>query len=106
MATAYRRGYNFEDRCRRALEGQGYVVVRSAGSKGPADLVAMRGGVTLLVQCKLDRRLMGRGERLALLEAAARAGAIPVLAEREKKRGPIRWVRLDGEGNAEGLVEG
>ena len=104
MATAYRRGYNFEDRCRKALERLGYVVVRSAGSKGPADLVALRDGVVLLVQCKLDHGLFDAKERIKLLETASLAGAIPVLAEREKERGPINWTRLDGGKDVEGLA--
>ena len=103
MATNYQRGYNFEYRCRKELESKGFFVVRSAGSKGPADLVAIREGKVLLVQCKLDEGLINAKERDKLLDVAAKTFTVPVLAEREKPRGPINWVRLDGEENVDGL---
>lgn len=48
----YRRGAAFELRVAKALEEDGYFVVRSAGSHGAADLVALKLGEVLLVQCK------------------------------------------------------
>ncbi len=49
--TNYERGRDFEYRVKRALEGLGFVVVRCAGSK-PVDLVALRPGRVLFVECK------------------------------------------------------
>lgn len=41
MSKQYRHGYEVESRCRELLRERGAVVVRSAGSKGLADLVAI-----------------------------------------------------------------
>jgi Holliday junction resolvase len=64
--TQYERGANFERRVKRWLEGQGYFCVRSAGSKGPVDLVAVGPYETVLVQCKKGGR-MSPEERNELL---------------------------------------
>lgn len=49
----YRKGTDFERVVKYYLEGEGYFVVRSAGSHGPVDLVAMKADTpTMLVQCK------------------------------------------------------
>ena len=51
--SRYRKGSDFERFVKYQLEEEGYFVVRSAGSHGPADLVALKGGFpTMLVQCK------------------------------------------------------
>jgi Holliday junction resolvase len=84
----YQRGAAFERRCIKALEAQGALfVVRVAGSKGPADLVAfyaprwstMRPSIEL-VQCKNGKRGMTRAERFALTEIARQTGCMPVEA--------------------------
>jgi Holliday junction resolvase len=85
------RGDYHEHRTRDALDADGWVVVRAAGSLGPADLVALQaGGHPLLVSCKTRHRI-SPGERLALIRVAKQAGATPILAWR-KDRG---WVQLD-----------
>lgn len=48
----YAKGANFERALAHALRSRGIWVVRSAGSKGPADLVAWCGGRKALIQCK------------------------------------------------------
>ena len=51
--THYRKGTDFERRVKHELEDAGWFVVRSAGSHGPVDLVAIRAGSpTMLIQCK------------------------------------------------------
>ena len=64
--TAYRRGARLEYLARDVLRQQGYVVVRSAGSHGPFDLVAVNGRAVLLVQVKQK----GQSIRLALEQLA------------------------------------
>ncbi|MEM4275125.1 MAG: restriction endonuclease [Candidatus Nitrosocaldaceae archaeon] len=49
---AYLKGRTFEYKIKRYLEGKGYYVLRSAGSKGPLDLIAIKGKEILLIQCK------------------------------------------------------
>ena len=92
-----RRGDYFERRTMAAFRAQGWLVIRSAGSYGPADLWAARSGRLLLISCKLDGKLPKR-EREALLDAADGAGADAVLAHRGARPGvklPPGWVGLD-----------
>lgn len=49
VKKAYRKGARYERRAREELEAKGYCVVRSAGSRGAADLVAVK---VLYVQVK------------------------------------------------------
>lgn len=74
------RGDYFERRTRAALEAEGWLVVRAAGSFGVADLVALRRHYTpRLISCKTSHRLP-RKEAVALADAAARAGCWGILA--------------------------
>jgi Holliday junction resolvase len=80
--TNRQRGDYLERQARAALESCGWYVARSAGSLGPADLVALRAGFRpLLVACKTNGRI-GPGERAAIVDAATLAGARPMLAAR------------------------
>lgn len=88
--TNRQRGDYFERQTRDALQDVGWIVTRSAGSHGVADLVALRAGNTpLLVSCKLDGRI-GPEERGVLLKYADAAGARPVVALRPRRG----WVAL------------
>lgn len=91
------RGDYFERQTRDALEGEGWIVLRSAGSLGPADLVALRAGQpTMLVACKTNGRI-GPAERATLADAATIAGAQPVLACRTQRGWvDLHDVRADG----------
>ena len=52
--SQYARGANFERKVKELWEDRGYFVVRSAGSKGPVDLVAIAYEYRpILIQCKL-----------------------------------------------------
>lgn len=85
------RGDYFERRTKAALESHGWVVIRAAGSKGPADLWAARSGYNLLlISCKL-RGQLPRRELHLLCDVAEQAGAYGVLA-RWLKPG---WVGLE-----------
>jgi Holliday junction resolvase len=57
----YVRGRAFEYRVKKELETKGYMVVRSAGSKSPFDLVAISLKVQypdiMLVQCKYGAKI-------------------------------------------------
>ena len=81
----YRKGRALEYAVKRHLEEQGYFVVRSAGSRGPADLVALKNGEILLIQCKKDGHL-SKDEAYELLEAARVAGGKAVLAYPDGRR--------------------
>lgn len=100
-----RRGVDLERQVRDDLEGRGWLVIRPAGSKGAADLVAHRfDRDPLFVQVKTGG-YMKPAERRALLEVAAQAGGVPLLADRQqhredRRRTFIRYQRLvDAGGN-------
>ena len=52
MVKTYAKGCRLENRARTILEKQGYYVIRSAGSKGLIDLVAIRWNQVKLIQVK------------------------------------------------------
>lgn len=90
------RGDYFERQAKDALVGDGWIVVRSAGSFGIADLVALRAGrAPLLISCKLGGRI-GREERRQLIEACVRADAMPIVAMR-KRRGHVLFCTVRGD---------
>lgn len=58
-ATNYERGRNYEYRCKKKLEADGWTVLRTAGSHGAADLVCYLpqwhpSFPVQFVQCKLS----------------------------------------------------
>jgi Holliday junction resolvase len=95
--TARARGDYFERQTREALREAGWIVIRSAGSYGPADLIAVRRNSmdrahVLLISCKVDGRI-GPAERAALLDACDQAAAEPLVASRPSK-GSITLMSL------------
>lgn len=95
--TAYRRGYDAERRVAAALTAEGYYVLQSRGSHGPADLAAIKAGQILLVQVKggnADDAMLGTWVN-ALYNLAAAAGAVPVIAD-YPRRGRLRFRRITG----------
>lgn len=79
--TQYQLGRSFEYRTRDLLKESGYYVVRSAQSKGLIDLVAMKMGRVLIVQCKRGG-LLDKGEWDALFSLGSEIGATPIFTER------------------------
>lgn len=101
MATNYSRGADFERRTARNMESFGYVTVRSAGSHSPADIIALRGGDAVAIQCKRDGRL-DPDEWNEFWEWCRKGGAIPILASKGPRGSGIIYSRLtsrkDGRG--------
>jgi Holliday junction resolvase len=85
----YHRGRDLEHRVRTELRKQGYEVLRTAGSKSKVDLVALKPGQILFVQCKRSGALPP-AEWNGLWDLARMAGAVPVLAE-QLTRGRKYW---------------
>lgn len=92
--TNYANGSAFERKVARLLSDDGYLVIRAAGSHGEADLVAIKPGQILLVQCKTSGRL-DPGEWNAFYSAADSVGAVPLLAHRPAPGQVVYW-RLTG----------
>lgn len=90
------RGTAFERRCRKILEAAGYQAVRSAGSHGPADLIAMRQGETAFIQCQMWDHV-STAEWNEFRRLALAAGVTPVWVFAKSKKGepfkePLWWV--------------
>lgn len=81
--TQYRRGTDFERKVKAMLTEDGYLVVKAGGSKGVADLVAIKPGQVLLISCKLGGpSAVPRLEWNAFLKAGDDSGALAVVASR------------------------
>src|SRR3954470_5900812 len=96
-ARRYERGADLERRIVAALTRDGYWCARVAGSRGVADVVAIKPTDVVLVQAKRDGRL-GPDDRARLLTTARLAGAIPVLASAGPGGRGIIYRELKGPG--------
>lgn len=63
----------------------GFFVVRAAQSK-PIDLVCLRDGKSVLVECKAGTSFLGKERKRELLDLAQRTGAVIVLAKRKRRK--------------------
>jgi Holliday junction resolvase len=95
--SMYRVGRAFEYRTRDYLKSIGYIVMRSPGSRSPVDLVAIKRGGVLLVQCKRGGALPV-GEWNALYRMATSSGSVPVMARMpEASTRGIEFFLMTGE---------
>jgi len=74
-----------EYRVRDIFRRNGFFVIRAAQSK-PIDLVCLRNGKSVLVECKAGSSFLGKERRQELLELAQRAGSAVVLARRRRRK--------------------
>jgi Holliday junction resolvase len=103
-----RQGANFELQVLHDLEPHGYTCLRSSGSRGAVDVVAVSTDMAVLgarmnaghhlifIQCKITNPVIPPGERRALLRMAACANARPVVAHRVDGR--VHYRELTGAG--------
>ncbi len=95
--AAYRKGSAFENAVEVALASAGWLVVRSAGSHDPVDLIAwVRGGADgarriVAVQCRVDG-VIGPNERTAA--AAFCYGLTAEIYAAKRGRAGMVYVRL------------
>ncbi len=80
----YEAGRRLEYRVRDIFRKQGFLVIRAAQSK-PIDLVCMKDGRSMLIECKAGRSFLGEDRRKELLSLSDQAGAVMVLARRRKR---------------------
>ena len=74
--------------------GFGYECLRSSGSRGKVDVVAVSEDgprhcykyppAVLFIQCKITNPVIRPAERLALMDLALRGGALPIIAHKAK----------------------
>lgn len=81
----YEMGRRLEYRVRDMFRRHGFFVVRAAQSK-PIDLVCLRDGKSVLVECKAGTSFLGKERKRELLDLAQRAGAVIVLAKRRHRK--------------------
>jgi len=86
LPSPYARGRSAEYLVKGMLEDQGYLVIRSAASHTPIDLIAAKDGEVLAIQVKKGR--IARKDKIQLIKWAKQFGAKPILAT---KRG-VRWI--------------
>ncbi len=80
----YEIGRRLEYRIRDLFRKKGYFVIRAAQSK-PIDLVCLRNGRSVLVECKAGSSFLGKERRRELLDLAKQAGAAVILAKRKRR---------------------
>ena len=97
----YRAGRDFEYQVKRNLAANGYEIFRMAGSKTKVDLIAIKPGEALFVQCKRDGRI-GPDERTELVRLARFIDATALLAYKPGVRQPLAYAKLiDATGDRE-----
>ncbi len=94
---SYAKGRRFEWLVRDDLYANGYEGIRAAGSKGGSkvDLIAVKPGQLVFVQCKDDGKLPP-AEWDRLVEVSGWVDAVPVLAAKGGRGQGIVYTRLLG----------
>lgn len=93
----YVNGYNFERLTKKKWEEKGFYVIRSSGSHGIADLVALCAGssgnpMVYLIQCKTKGKISLQ-DRESLKNTASGIGATAVLVYRDEyKKYTEEWL--------------
>lgn len=94
--TNYEKGRRFEYRVRDMFKEHGFVVIRAAKSK-PVDLVCLKKGTSILVECKIRKSSLGKNGKEVLLNMAKISKAVPVLAYREKRKVKLLNVETNNQ---------
>jgi len=90
--TKYEKGRRFEYRIRDLFKEHGFVVIRGAQSK-PVDLVCLKDGTSILVECKTRKSSLSKNGKKQLMELAEVSKAIPILAYKEKRK--VKLLNLE-----------
>lgn len=107
LSSMYRLGRALEYRVRDKLKVNGYVAMRSPASKSPIDIIGIKPGQVLFIQCKRGGALVPK-EWNAIYDLAMSAGAIPVMAEQPYPRCIKFWrmtARKDGSRRRQPMEE-
>jgi Holliday junction resolvase len=100
--TNYNRGRAFEYKVRDLFRESGYYVIRSAGSKGIADLVAIKNesgwsmNETCFIQCKKSGKLNGI-EKKDMIDLCSKLAVTPILARYKEKKIELIELRENEE---------
>ena len=78
-ASSKKKGLRYEYEVKKKLERQGFEVVRTAGSRGPFDLVAFKPGILLLLECTTKKDVpTDKIERLRTLAKSLKNAKVKV----------------------------
>lgn len=91
-----RQGANFELQIMHDLQRRGYDALRSSGSRGKVDVVAVGDPHLLFIQAKITNPVISPAERQAVRAMAFRADAVPLVAYRMS--GVVIYRELIGDG--------
>ncbi len=100
----YEVGRRLEYRIRDLFRRNGYFVIRAAQSK-PIDLVCLRNGRSVLVECKAGRSFLGKERKSELLDFAKQAGSAVVLARRRRRKVELTDLETGRRLDPENLLE-
>lgn len=85
--SSYTRGRRLEYDAKRYFEERGYLVIRSAGSKSPVDLVCLHPSLPLLlVQCKYGGARLSRQDKEHLSSLARKYNARACIVTRRPRK--------------------
>ena len=98
--SSYIKGRRLEYRVRDLFKKNGFIVIRAARSM-PTDLVCLRDGESLFIECKARKSEFGEEKKKELLNLAGIAGARPILAYRHKRK----IYLMDAQTNNSLLIE-
>lgn len=94
----YSKGARFEREVIKFLTNQGMYCIRSAGSKGIVDIIAMKRycGETFvyLIQCKYGKASMSKKDQKKLVDLANELDFIPTYIYRKKYSKEIKFENL------------
>ncbi len=88
--SPYRKGRSLEWRAKKELQEEGYVVIRSAGSKGPVDLVAFNRSCFRLIQVLKGSLLTSKFRALKRLHVP-KGCSLEVWVARHRKAKGFVW---------------
>ncbi len=100
----YEVGRRLEYRIRDLFRRNGYFVIRAAQSK-PIDLVCLRNGRSVLVECKAGRSFLRKERKSELLDFAKQAGSAVVLARRRRRKVELTDLETGRRLDPENLLE-
>lgn len=98
MTTRYQKGRSYEYYIKYNLERAGFYVIRSAGSHGPFDLIALdKNGNVYGIQVKKNKYI-NRQLRSEMCNVAKTYNIVPIIAYRDKSGWKYELVEVNSNG--------
>ena len=93
MPGQYRKGARFEIVVKNILLEDDWLAIRSAGSHGIVDVIAIKQDIKWLIQCRTNGSLSGE-ERNELVALAKKHNVTPILAYKAKEGVIFEEIKL------------